>query len=103
MSEIYKDKEWTLRGAIENLSSIPDHFEMYVDEVNKYIDALTNSSIKESRELYLLTQRYEATQKEIKKIIYEIEHNPRTNAETRDKYIVGKLNNLLDKVGSDKE
>lgn len=31
----------------------------------------------------------------IESIIYQLEHNPRTNAETRDKYIIQQLNNLL--------
>ena len=32
----------------------------------------------------------------IKDIIFQLEHNPRTNAETRDKYIIDELKKLLD-------
>lgn len=32
----------------------------------------------------------------IENIIFQLEHNPRTNAETRDKYIIDELKKLLD-------
>lgn len=105
MSDIYKQKEWEVRKIIEETPNIPVIFESYVKEVDKFIDYLIKSEIKESSENYLLKKKLEAVQQEIKKIINEIEHNPRTNAELRDKYNIQKLNGILEILdkGEDKE
>ena len=95
MSDIYKEKEWNIRKKIEDISSVPFDFEDYVEEVDSFIDRLTKSLIESENKNYLLEQKTNAIETEIKKIIYEIEHNPRTNAEIRDKYIVEKLKEIL--------
>lgn len=93
--DAYKEKEYDVRKIIEETLSIPDAFENYVKDVDSFIDYQIKSYIELSNKQYLLEQRYNATIKELKKIIYELQHNPRTNAETRDKYIIEKLNYLV--------
>ncbi|MBQ6628554.1 MAG: hypothetical protein IJI98_11125 [Methanosphaera sp.] len=96
MSDIYKEKEWEVRKKIEETPNIPSVFENYVKEVDKFIDYQIKDVIKERDENYLLKQKLEAVKNEIKKIINEIEDNPRTNAELRDKYNIQKLKGILE-------
>lgn len=93
--DAYKEKEYDVRNIVDNVSSLSGVFEDYVERVNSFIDYQIKSYIELSDKQYLLEQKYNATKEELKKIIYELEHNPRTNAETRDKYIIEKLNNLV--------
>ena len=93
--ETYKEREYEIRNIIDNVDILSSTFQNYVDEVNDFIDRETKRYINLDTKYYFTSQRLDNTQKEIKKIIYELEHNPRTNAEIRDKYIVEKLNNLL--------
>ena len=93
--DAYKEKEYDVRKIVDDVSSLSGVFEDYVERVNSFINYQIKSYVELSDKKYLLEQKYNATKEELKKIIYELEHNPRTNAETRDKYIIGKLNNLV--------
>lgn len=93
--ETYKEREYEVRNIIDNVDILSYTFQNYVDEVNDFIDRETKRYMDLDTKYYFTSQRLDNTQKEIKKIIYELEHNPRTNAEIRDKYIIEKLNNLL--------
>ena len=93
--DAYKEKEYEVRRIVDDVSCLSGVFENYVAQVNNFIDREIKSYIELSNKEYLLRQKYNATKEEINKIIFEIEHNKRANAEIRDKYIVEKLNNLL--------
>ncbi len=93
--DAYKEKEYDVRKIVDDVSSLPGVFEDYVERVNSFINYQIKSYIELNGKQYLLEQKYNTTKEELKKIIYELEHNPRTNAETRDKYIIEKLNNLV--------
>lgn len=93
--DTYKEKEYDVRKIVDDVSSLSGVFEDYAERVNSFINYQIKSYIELSDNQYLLEQKYNATKEELKKIIYELEHNPRTNAETRDKYIIEKLNNLV--------
>lgn len=97
--ETYKEKEYEVKNIIDNVQILSGIFQNYVDEVNDFIDKKTKRYIELDTKYYFTSQRLDNTQTEIKKIIYEIEHNPRTNAEIRDKYIIEKLKKLLEEKG----
>lgn len=97
--ETYKEKEYEVKNIIDNVDILSSIFQNYVDEVNDFINSETKRYMELDTKYYFTSQRLDNTQIEIKKIIYEMEHNPRTNAETRDKYIIEKLKNLLENKG----
>lgn len=90
--EIYKQREHELNNAIDDLYSIAPIFENYKEEVNHFIDLL----LKETVEFPSLKNRIYKLEKGIKNIIFQLEHNPRENAENRDKYIIEQLKLLLE-------
>jgi len=63
MSERYKQKEYELKSAIDNINSISYIFEDYVKETNDYIDRL----LEETKEINVLRNII----KEVRTIIYE--------------------------------
>ena len=95
--ETYKEREYEVKNIIDNVDTLSDIFQNYVDEVNDFINSETKRYMELDTKYYFISQKLDNTQREIRKIIYEIEHNPRTNAETRDKYIIQKFNELLKK------
>lgn len=97
--ETYKEKEYEVKNIIDNVDILSSIFQNYVDEVNDFINSETKRYMELDTKYYFTSQKLDNTQREIKKIIYEIEHNPRTNAEIRDKYIIEKLKNLLESKG----
>ncbi len=101
--ETYKEKEYEVRNIIDNVYILSSIFQNYVDEVNAFIENETKRYMDLDTKYYFTSQRLDNIQKEIKKVIYELEHNPRTNAETRDKYIVNKLKDLLENKGGNNE
>lgn len=101
--ETYKEKEYEVKNIIDNVDILSSIFQNYVDEVNDFINSETKRYMELDTKYYFISQKLDNTQKEIRKIIYEIEHNSRTNAETRDKYIIEKLKNLLETKGDDRK
>lgn len=101
--ETYKEKEYEVKNMIDNVDILSGTFESYVNEINDFIDNETKRYTELYTKYYFINQKLDNTQKEIKKIIYELEHNPRTNAETRDKYIMNKLKDLLETKGGNNE
>lgn len=97
--ETYKEKEYEVRNIIDNVDALSGIFENYVTEINDFIDIETKRYMELDTKYYFISQKLDNTQTEIKKIIYEIEHNPRTNAEIRDKYIIEQLQRLLESKG----
>lgn len=97
--ETYKEREYEVKNIIDNVDTLSGIFQNYVDEVNDFINSETKRYMELDTKYYFISQKLDNTQREIRKIIYEIEHNPRENAETRDKYIIQKLNELLKKEG----
>lgn len=62
MSEVYKQKEYDLRNAIDNINSIPYVFESYVKETNYFIDKL----LEETKEINTLRQELQQKENIIK-------------------------------------
>lgn len=69
--------------------------EKYYKKYKKYYQNEIEENIKLKEKKYELEDKIYILEEGIESIIYQIEHNPRTNAETRDKYIIQKLNDLL--------
>lgn len=64
MSEAYKQKEYELRSAIDNISSIPYVFENYVEETEHFIDRL----LDDTKEINTLRNKLQQKENIIKKI-----------------------------------
>lgn len=97
--ETYKEKEYEVKNIIDNVDILSSIFQNYVDEVNDFINSETKRYMELDTKYYFTSQKLDNTQKEIEKIIYQLEHNPRTNAEIRDKYIIEQLQRLLESKG----
>lgn len=89
MSEIYKQKEYEIKSAIDNINSIPYIFENYVKETNSYIDIL----LEETKEINALRNIIKEVREEIRML--------ETNCDIAD-YQAQKLFNILDKVEDNK-
>lgn len=58
-----------------------------------------NENLKLKEENDILQDNIYILEEGIEDIIYELEHNPKQNAEIKDKYIIEKLKNLLESKG----
>lgn len=69
--------------------------EKYYKKYKKYYQSEIEGNIKLKEKNYELEDKIYILEEGIENIIYQIEHNPRSSAENRDKYIVKQLNDLL--------
>lgn len=70
MSEAYKQKEYELRSAIDNISSIPYVFENYVEETENFIDRL----LDDTKEINTLRNKLQQKENIIKEVREKVDN-----------------------------